>query len=148
MRFRFQTRFLESSIGLILPATLGSTQRLFDLRTIRNVGALGVAVKHYATTRKKTRFRFQTRFLESSLGLILPATLGLTQRLFNLRTIRNVGTLGVDIKHYATARKKTRFRFPMRFLESSLGLILLATLESTQRLTEMSTRGLPEGKGR
>jgi hypothetical protein len=40
---------------------------------------------------------------------------------------------------------RSRVRFPMRSLDFSIDLILV--LESTQPLTEMSTRNLPGGNG-
>jgi hypothetical protein len=46
---------------------------------------------------------------------------------------------------------RSQVRFPMRSLDFSIDLILPAALwalESTQPLTEMSTRNLPGGKGR
>jgi hypothetical protein len=46
---------------------------------------------------------------------------------------------------------RSRVRFPMRSLDFSIDLILpaaLMDLESTQPLTEMSTRNLPGGKRR
>jgi hypothetical protein len=42
---------------------------------------------------------------------------------------------------------RSRFQIPVRLLDFSIELILPA-LGSTQPLTEMSTRNLPEGKGR
>jgi hypothetical protein len=42
----------------------------------------------------------------------------------------------------------SRVRFPVRSLDFSVDLILLAALRSTQVLTEMSARNLPEGQGR
>jgi hypothetical protein len=47
--------------------------------------------------------------------------------------------------------RKSRLRFLMRQLDFSIGLILsvaLWALESTQSLTEMSTRNILVGKGR
>jgi hypothetical protein len=44
---------------------------------------------------------------------------------------------------------RSRVRFPMRLLDFSINLILLAALwpfDSTQPLTEVSTRNLPGGK--
>jgi hypothetical protein len=41
---------------------------------------------------------------------------------------------------------RARVRFPMRYLDFSINLILPAALW-TQPLTEMSTRDLPGGKG-
>jgi hypothetical protein len=43
--------------------------------------------------------------------------------------------------------RRSRVRFPMRSLDFSIDLIPPA-LGSIQLLTEMSTRNLPEGKGR
>jgi hypothetical protein len=44
---------------------------------------------------------------------------------------------------------RSRVQFPMRSLDFSIDLILPAVaLESTQPLTEMSTRNFPEGKMR
>jgi hypothetical protein len=45
----------------------------------------------------------------------------------------------------------SRVRFPMKLLDFSIDLVLTAALMtqgSTQPLTEMSTRNIPEGKGR
>jgi hypothetical protein len=42
---------------------------------------------------------------------------------------------------------RSRVRFPMRSLDFSIDVILLAALGSTQPITEMGTRNLPGGKG-